>query len=514
VSYLVFARKYRPQAFEEVVGQEHVARTLRNALEGGRLAHAYLFCGPRGVGKTTMARILAKAVNCLVSPGPEPCNECEACRGIAAGGDVDVLEIDAASNRGVGDVEPLIDATRYLPQRSARKVFIVDEAHMLSKHAWNALLKTLEEPPPHVLFVFATTEPHNVIETVRSRCQRFDFRRITAADIAAKLKRIAEAEGARVSDAVYEEIAARATGGMRDAETLLDQALAAAPDDRELGTDDLVAILGGIPREARRSMLRAAMQGDAAAVLARAGEVVDAGADPLELLKDLYADLHAAAVARAREGKGGTTIEWCLAGAEIVARHQRLARESRSARATLDLALLSLSRLGNVCDLEQLAARLEALARGGGLAPEQGSAGGSGPAGGTRPADGSRPEGRRASEPAPVDTPRPAGDRPDVVAALRERRQASVALPPTLRPASDVAAGAPGDAGPASREEDADTGRSARQEALSGEELARIRGLAPVRDVLKTFGGRIEYVARDDPDPIEVETDERDDDDG
>jgi DNA polymerase-3 subunit gamma/tau len=231
VSYLVFARKYRPQTFREVIGQDHVTGTLRKALEVGRLAHAYLFCGPRGVGKTTMARILAKAVNCMERPGVDPCGACEACRGIANGGDVDVLEIDAASNRKVEDVEPLVDATRYIPQRSPKKVFIVDEVHMLSRHAWNALLKTLEEPPDHVLFIFATTEPHKMPATARSRCQRFDFRRITPKDIETKLRRIAEAEGLAsvADDSVFLEIAARATGGLRDAETLLDQLIAAAP---------------------------------------------------------------------------------------------------------------------------------------------------------------------------------------------------------------------------------------------------------------------------------------------
>ena len=239
MSYIVLARKWRPQGFDDLTGQDTVVKTLKNALAQDRLAHAYLFCGPRGVGKTTMARLLAKAVNCLVSPGTHPCGTCEACTSIASGQDVDVLELDAASRRKVEDIEPLIDSSRYLPQRSPRKVFIVDEAHMLSKTAWNALLKTLEEPPPHVLFIFATTEPSKVIETVRSRCQRFDFKRITEIDIAGKLRRIADAEGAQVEEEVFAEIASRATGGMRDAETLLDQSLSAAPEDRALAADDL-----------------------------------------------------------------------------------------------------------------------------------------------------------------------------------------------------------------------------------------------------------------------------------
>ena len=353
MSYVVFARKYRPQTFDEVVGQGHVAQTLRNAISGDRLAHAYLFCGPRGVGKTTMARLLAKAVNCLVSPGAAPCGTCEACTSIAAGHDVDVLELDAASRRKVEDVEPLIDSSRYLPQRSPRKVFIVDEAHMLSKTAWNALLKTLEEPPPHVLFIFATTEPQKVIETVRSRCQRFDFRRITETDIVAKLRRIADAEGANVEDGVLSEIASRATGGLRDAETLLDQALSAAPADRALRPDDLVAILGGTPRALRASLIAAAQAGDMPGALAGAAELVDAGADPVELLHDLFADVHRFAVdlarGRALDGSlSALTVEWCLAAADLFSRHKQLARESRAARASLDLGLLAVSRLGDV----------------------------------------------------------------------------------------------------------------------------------------------------------------------
>ncbi|MFB3067045.1 MAG: DNA polymerase III subunit gamma/tau, partial [Planctomycetota bacterium] len=207
MSYVVLARKYRPQTFEELLGQDSVRHTLQNALKGGRLAHAYLFCGPRGTGKTSAARILAKAVNCLRSPGPEPCLKCEACAAIANGSDVDVLELDAASRRKVDEVQPLIESARYLPQRSERKVFIIDEAHMLSAHAFNALLKTFEEPPPHVLFILATTAPQKIPETVRSRCHRFDFRRFTEADIVGKLGRIAQNEKWEIAPGVLEEIA-------------------------------------------------------------------------------------------------------------------------------------------------------------------------------------------------------------------------------------------------------------------------------------------------------------------
>lgn len=454
MSYLVFARKYRPQTFREVIGQDHVAGTLRNALEAGRLAHAYLFCGPRGVGKTTMARILAKAVNCMERPGADPCGTCEACRGIADGGDVDVLEIDAASNRKVEDVEPLVDSTRYIPQRSPKKVFIVDEVHMLSRHAWNALLKTLEEPPDHVLFIFATTEPHKMPATARSRCQRFDFRRITPQDIETKLRRIAEAEGLASSvadDSVFREIAERATGGLRDAETLLDQLIAAAPADRPLEVSDLVAILGDTPREVRLQLLRHAQAGAMSDALAAAAAVVDAGADPGALLRDLYGDLHAAAVANATGGETELGLEWCLAAAELVGRHLVLGDRSRAPRATLDLALLAVSRLGDVRDLEELVERLEHLAAGGGEASPR-------------------------SEPPPAREPRsgPEGATPNIKEEWRRLRGAR---------------GPAKKAGPEARE-----ARRPPAGGLSGDDLARLRGLPRVREVLATFRGRIEKV--------------------
>jgi DNA polymerase-3 subunit gamma/tau len=465
VSYLVFARKYRPQTFHEVIGQDHVAGTLRNALETGRLAHAYLFCGPRGVGKTTMARILAKAVNCMERPGVDPCGECEACRGIANGGDVDVLEIDAASNRKVEDVEPLVDATRYVPQRSPRKVFIVDEVHMLSRHAWNALLKTLEEPPDHVLFIFATTEPHKMPATARSRCQRFDFRRITAKDIETKLRRIAEAEGLSsvADDAVFAEIAARATGGLRDAETLLDQLIAAAPPDRPLETSDLVAILGDTPREVRVQLLRHAQAGAMADALAAAAEVVDAGADPGALLRDLYGDLHDGAVASATGSKTELGLEWCLAAAELVGRHMALADRSRAPRATLDLALLAVSRLGDVRDLEEIVERLERL-----------SAGSAAPARAVVAAPKSAPPGEPSAEPS---------SSPAALNIKEEWKRLRDTRGPKKKGGAENRAAAPSQ----------EPGRSAGTE-LSGDELTRVRGLPRVREVLATFRGRIEKV--------------------
>ncbi|HUU00955.1 MAG TPA: DNA polymerase III subunit gamma/tau [Myxococcota bacterium] len=242
MSYLVLARKWRPSTFDEVVGQDGVIRTLRNAIHTNRVAHAYLFCGARGVGKTSVARLLAKALNCEQGPTPDPDNSCGICREITGGNSPDVFEIDGASNTGVDDVRSLRENSRYLPARSRFKIYIIDEVHMLSTSAFNALLKTLEEPPEHVKFVFATTEPHKIPLTVLSRCQRFDFKRIPSGIILERLQKILGAEGAAIDAEGLRIISREAAGSMRDALSLTDQVLAFAGD--KVDAEQVYAALG------------------------------------------------------------------------------------------------------------------------------------------------------------------------------------------------------------------------------------------------------------------------------
>ena len=249
MSHLALARKYRPTTFEDMVGQEPIAAALRNAVTHGRLGQAYIFAGPRGVGKTSMARILAKTLNCPNVKDATPCNECEICRAVGVGEDVDVLEIDGASHRTVDEIQPIIGNLLYPPIRSPHKIYIIDEVHMLSRHAFNALLKSIEEPPPYVIFIFATTEPQKVPETVRSRCQHFDFRPLTPRHIYRRLSHVAEGEGITVEPGLLRRVARFATGSMRDAVSLLDQLVSYAGEaptvealDRMLGVPPAVLV--------------------------------------------------------------------------------------------------------------------------------------------------------------------------------------------------------------------------------------------------------------------------------
>jgi DNA polymerase III subunit gamma/tau len=265
MSYLVLARKWRPQTFDDLIGQDHVSRTLGNAIRSGRVHHAFLFTGARGVGKTSAARILAKALNCEEGLSATPCNVCASCQEISAGQGIDVFEIDGASNTGVDDVRELRDNIRYLPSRSRFKIFIIDEVHMLSINAFNALLKTLEEPPAHAKFIFATTEPHKIPVTILSRCQRFDFRKIPLPRVAARLREIVTAEQIEISDRALGLVARRGEGSMRDALSTLDQVIAFCGE--RVADDDVQGLLGLVDRRLLLDAVEGALRRDSRQVL-------------------------------------------------------------------------------------------------------------------------------------------------------------------------------------------------------------------------------------------------------
>jgi DNA polymerase-3 subunit gamma/tau len=289
VSYQVFARKYRPQTFDDLVGQTHVTRTLKNAVEQNRLAHAYLFVGPRGIGKTSTARILAKALNCVHGPTVSPCGVCDSCKEIAAGNSLDVLEIDGASNNGVEQVRELRDNVRYAPSKGKFKIYIIDEVHMLTSAAFNALLKTLEEPPPHVKFIFATTEPQKVLPTILSRCQRFDLHRIPANLIAQHLQFIAGKEKIALNPAAAHAIAKGADGGLRDAESMLDQLVAFCGD--KIAEPDVLSVFGFTSEQTVAQFTEKILRGETPEALELLHAEADDGKDMMKLMSDLISYL-------------------------------------------------------------------------------------------------------------------------------------------------------------------------------------------------------------------------------
>ena len=309
MSYLVLARKYRPQTFEDLVGQDHVARTLANAIAGGRIAHAFLFTGVRGVGKTTSARLLAKCLSCVgpdgkqAGPTSTPCNACPPCKEITAGQDLDVQEIDGASYNGVDEVRRLQEGVSFRPARDRFKIYIVDEVHMLSTAAWNAFLKTLEEPPPHVKFIFATTEVHKVPVTILSRCQRYDFKLIPTQTIARRLEAVLSLEGIEADAAAVQVLSREAAGSMRDAMSLLDQVIAFS--GVKLTGDDVTRVLGVADRAILHELASALIAGDAAACLGVVERLAQQGFDLAHVAKDVLRHLRNLVVAKVGVGKSG-----------------------------------------------------------------------------------------------------------------------------------------------------------------------------------------------------------------
>lgn len=388
MSYLVLARKWRPQTFSDLTGQEHVSRTLQNAIDSGRIAHAFLFTGARGVGKTSSARILAKALNCERGMSPEPCNVCPACLEITAGTSVDVLEIDGASNTGVDDIRELRENVKYLPSRCRFKIFIIDEVHMLSTSAFNALLKTLEEPPPHVKFIFATTEPHKVPITILSRCQRFDFRRIPLAKVVARLRHIVDQENIAISDAALTVIARKGDGSMRDSLSVLDQVLAFCGD--QVGDDDVVALLGVVDRRLLLDGSAAVFSRDSRGALGVVAKVDEFGYNMRQFCGELIEhfrnltilkavgdgadllDLSEAELALLRQQVEALPLADLQRHLAILLRAEAEMAQSSFPRLVLEMALIKMATLVPVVPVDELLGRLRALEAGGGL----GAAGG------------------------------------------------------------------------------------------------------------------------------------------
>src|SRR6476660_2517310 len=298
VNYEVFARKYRPQTFDDLVGQTHVSRTLKNAVAQNRLAHAYLFVGPRGVGKTSTARILAKSLNCIKGPTVTPCGVCDNCREIAGGNSLDVIEIDGASNNSVEDVRQLRENVRYAPAKGHYKIYLIDEVHMLSPAAFNALLKTLEEPPEHVKFIFATTEPQKVLSTILSRCQRFDLHRIPANLIAQHLQFIAKKEKITLQPAAAHAIARGAEGGLRDAESMLDQLVAFCGE--KIAESDVLNVFGFTSEQTVSDLTGRILRGETPEAIDLLHEQSEAGKDMMRLMSDLIAYLRDLLVFKAK----------------------------------------------------------------------------------------------------------------------------------------------------------------------------------------------------------------------
>ena len=380
MSYIVFARKYRPQAFDEVVGQSHITTTLKNAITQNRVAHAYIFAGPRGVGKTTTARILAKALNCELGPTDNPCNKCPSCAEITQGVSLDILEIDGASNRGIDEIRNLRENVKFSPSKGKFKVYIIDEVHMLTSEAFNALLKTLEEPPPHAKFIFATTQAHKVPPTILSRCQRFDFRRISIKDIVDSLKGIAKKEGIKVDDDVLMLIARHSDGSMRDAQVVLDQI--ASFSEGRVRYEDASKILGAVSDDILFSLADSIKSHDAVKALKTIDELADEGKDMVQVILYLIEHFRNLSVIKVSKDPASLidasiekiklyddqarkfTVEEILYIIYTLSNAIDFVRKSSMARIPLEVAMVKLTRIGAILPSGQILERLERLEKG------------------------------------------------------------------------------------------------------------------------------------------------------
>jgi len=463
VSHLSLYRKWRPQTFEDVLGQSRVTQTLQNAITTNRFVHAYLFCGHRGTGKTTTARILAKALNCERGPAPVPCNTCAICRAISGGASLDVIEIDAASNRGIDEIRDLREKVKLVPVEGRYKIYIIDEAHMLTTEAANALLKTLEEPPPHAVFVLVTTEPHRLPTTITSRTQRFDFKRIPQAAIVDRLRAIAGSESVDVEESALHLIARAADGALRDAESMLDQ-LSAFCQGR-INKADVLTVLGLIEEEVAQQVADAAIAQDAAACLEIAHRVIAEGRDVRQILRSLiehFRDLLVVSVARdpreivetsddrlevLRAQSARFSPAALLQKIRILAAAEAEARFATQPRVVLEMAILKACRPELDPSIEGLAARIEALERQAGrLGPPAAGAVGETPS----PPASAEPVAHPA-RPSPKRTPRDRTSRSETPAAgepvgasdaapraLPQNDAASAAEDPEPRPSADT----------------------------------------------------------------------------
>ena len=373
MAYVALYRKWRPQGFDSLVGQEAVRTALTNALETGRIAHAYLFAGPRGTGKTSTAKILAKAVNCEHGPTPNPCNKCQNCVRINDGTSMDVFEIDAASNRGIDEIRDLREKVAFAPVNGRYKVYIIDEVHMLTTEAFNALLKTLEEPPPHVIFILATTEPHKIPATIHSRCQRFDFKRVTDSDIVKRLREVADGSGIAADDDALQLIAVQADGGMRDALSLLDQCGVMA---ERVSAETVRSVLGIVGREALRELVKAVGEGNVPKSLGLLEALLAGGKDVKQIITELAEYLRAVLLYKASPDyreiyltdtkEAIAAMEGLFSTDRLMAAQERLhqcmleLRQSVRGRIAAEMCLFDLCRVEG-STLAALTARLEKL---------------------------------------------------------------------------------------------------------------------------------------------------------